>query len=84
MPLERRLMVWHAAGYYDESDDNERAYPVAGFLGNQNDCVHLDFGWRERILEKYELEYFKASELEWGTGEFAKFRDDPNNLVCCL
>jgi hypothetical protein len=26
------------------------------------------------------LEYFKASELEWGVGQFAKFRDNPSDL----
>jgi len=66
-----------AAGYFDESDDTERAYSVAGFLGHQKDCVYLDWAWRDRILNKYDLEYFKASELEAGAGQFRKFRDNP-------
>ena len=74
--------MWHAAAYFDESDDNDRAYAVAGFLAHQHDCVHLDLAWRDRILEKYELEYFKASELNAGTRQFAKFRDNPSNLDC--
>lgn len=74
---EGRFLMWVAAGYYDESFDVERGYAVAGFIGHQHDCVHLDLAWRERVLKKYGLKYFKASELEWGTGEFAKFRDDP-------
>lgn len=74
--------MWVAAGYYDESEDggSERGYAVAGFMGHQHDCVHLDLAWRERILDKYELDYFKTSELENGVQQFAKFRDDPSNL----
>ena len=69
-----------AAAYFDESDDHQHAYGVGGFLGNQFDCVYLEWAWREHILEKYDIKYFKASELEYGFGEFAKFRDDPKNL----
>ncbi|MGO8792847.1 MAG: DUF3800 domain-containing protein [Terriglobia bacterium] len=74
--------MWQAAAYFDESDDNDRAYAVAGFLGHQHDCVHLHWEWEERLLKKYELKYFKASELECGKGQFAKFRDnaDPKKL----
>ncbi len=77
VPSEGRFLMWQAAGYYDESDDFERGYAVAGFLGHQHDCVHLDFAWREKILDKYGLAYFKASELNCGKGQFAKFRDNP-------
>src|SRR5947209_20352106 len=35
LPREGGLLMWHVAGYYDESDDNERAYSMAGFLGHQ-------------------------------------------------
>lgn len=80
VPQEGRFLMWHVAGYYDESDDIERGYAVAGFVGHQHDCVHLDLAWRDRILDKYELEYFKASELSTGTEQFAKFRDDPSNV----
>lgn len=73
--------MWQAAGYYDESDDNEKAYAVAGFIGHQHDCVHFDLAWRERILNKYGIKYFKASELNSGTGEFARFRDNPKELT---
>src|SRR5215468_1215558 len=72
--------MWHMAGYYDESDDIARGYAVAGFIGHQHDCVHLDLAWREKVLQKYGIDYFKASELNAGTGQFAKFRDDPNKL----
>jgi hypothetical protein len=68
------------AAYFDESDDNERAYAMGGFIGNQFGCLHLDWAWRDQILDAYDLKYFKASELNSGTGEFAKFRDDPTRL----
>ena len=71
--------MWHVAGYYDESDDNDRAYAIAGFVGHQQDCVGLDIAWREKILKKWDIEYFKASELNAGRGQFAKFRDDPTS-----
>jgi len=71
------MLVMYAA-YFDESDDNDRAYGVGGFIGSQLDCVHMEWAWKEHILEKYDLKYFKASELEHGVGEFRKFRDDPN------
>ncbi len=31
-----------------------------------------------KLLDKYDLKYFKASELNTGKGQFAKFRDKPN------
>jgi hypothetical protein len=68
------------AGYFDESDDNERAYSIGGFIGNQFDCLHLEWAWKDRLPDPYNLKCFKASELEAGYGEFRKFRDDPNNL----
>jgi hypothetical protein len=77
---EGRFIRWHAAGFYDESDDFQSGYSVAGFIGNQHDCVHFDFAWKEKILDKYGLKYFKASELNAGGREFAKFRDDPSDL----
>jgi Protein of unknown function (DUF3800) len=76
--------VFCAAGYFDESDDNERAYSVAGFLGHQRDCVYLHWVWEERILKPYHLEYFKASELNAGTGQFAQHRDNPKGNLNAL
>ena len=69
-----------AAGYFDESDDNERAYSVAGFLGPQKDCLYLHWEWEKRILAPYNLEYVKASELNSGKGQFAQPRDNPKDL----
>ena len=73
-----------AAGYFDESDDNYRAFSVAGFLGHQRDCVYLHWAWEERILKPYHLEYFKASELNAGTGQFAQHRDNPKGNLNAL
>jgi hypothetical protein len=81
-PISQReslFVMWMAAGYFDESDDNDRAYAVAGFLGHQHDIVHLEWTWRDKILDKYGLDYFKASELEYGVGQFSKFRDNPKD-----
>jgi hypothetical protein len=72
------------AAYFDESDDKDHAFGVGGFLGSQLDCVHLEWAWKEKILDKYDLEYFKASELAHGTGQFRKFRDDPSNIRASL
>ena len=51
-------------------------HTVAGFVGNGHAALDLDMRWGE-LLEKYDLEYFKASEIEFGFGEFVKHRDDP-------
>jgi hypothetical protein len=72
--------MWSAASYFDESADEAQGYAVGGFMGHQLDCVHLDWIWREKILKKYNLAYFKASELEGGFGEFAQYRDNPKDL----
>lgn len=72
--------MWLTAAYFDESVENDRAYSIGGFIGHQLDCVLAEWQWRERVLDKYGLEYFKASELEWGFGQYAKFRDNPNDL----
>jgi len=65
------------AAYFDESDDNKQAYGVGGFIGHQQDCLHLEWAWQRDVLDKYDLKYFKASELEYGLGEFRKLRDNP-------
>ncbi len=67
------------AAYFDESDDNKQAYGVGGLLGNQHGCVHLEWTWQRDVLDKYDLKYFKASELEYGLGEFRKLRDNPDS-----
>jgi hypothetical protein len=69
------------AGYFDESTDEDTeglCYTVAGFIGNQHVTALLDLYWKD-VLDRYEIEYFKASELNAGTGQFQKFRDEPLN-----
>lgn len=73
--------MWLAGGYFDESFDKleDRCYTVAGYIGAQLPAVILDLRWKT-LLEKYQLAYFKASEIEFGYGEFVKHRDDPKNI----
>jgi hypothetical protein len=67
-----------AAGYVDESTDEgieDRSYSVAGFVGNGAAALELDMRWKD-LLTEYDLAYFKASEIEFGFGEFAKHREN--------
>jgi hypothetical protein len=73
--------MWLSAGFFDEStdEDTERAcYVIAGFIGAQLVTAKLELRWRD-LLDTYKIEYFKASELNAGTGQFQKFRDDPSD-----
>jgi len=82
IPSVRRYNMWMVAGFFDESTDESTegiCYTVAGFIGNQLITATLELRWR-CILDRYGLDYFKASELSAGTGQFQKFRDDPNNF----
>lgn len=75
--LELKLQL--AAGYFDESTDEggeNLCYVVGGFIGSQHATAILDLRWQD-ALRKYELDYFKASELNAGEGQFKKLRDDP-------
>lgn len=68
-----------AAGYFDESADGEfedRVFTIGGYIAGGPSGLQLDLRW-QALLDKYGLGYFKASELESGIGEFAKFRDRP-------
>jgi len=72
-----------AAGYFDESADGDfedRVFTVGGYVAGGASSLQLDLRWH-RLLDKYELAYFKASELESGIGEFAKFRDNPETAA---
>ena len=67
-------------GYFDESTDEDTqgiCYAVAGFVGSNAATAVLDMRWRD-LLTRYNLKYFKASELSAGEGEFRQYRDDPN------
>ena len=69
--------------YLDESTDEgslEFCYTVAGWLGADDAFLELDFKWGD-FLRKNGIAYFKASECEGGLEEFAKFRDDPEDMT---
>lgn len=78
--------MWLCAGYFDESVDEDiedRCFTIAGFIGPQYPAILLDFQWGDN-LKKWNLDYFKASEIELGFGQFAQYRDDPKNLKAPL
>ena len=75
-----------AAGFFDESSDEYLegvSYTVAGLVGNNHATAVLELRWRD-LLKKYEIKYFKASELNAGEGQFKKFRDDPTSTARML
>jgi len=71
--------------YFDESADErrEKVYAVAGYFGNQFDWLTFEGGW-EKLLSEYRLDYFKASECETLTGQFARYRKNPDDLTLPL
>ena len=73
--------MWLASGYFDESFDKfeDATYTVAGLVGSEWDALILDLRWQE-LLKRYNLAYFKASEIELGFGEFRQYRDDPQDV----
>jgi hypothetical protein len=80
-PVEEILM-WLAAGYFDESIDQDiedRCFSMAGFYGSQFAAAQLDLKWKD-TLGKWNLKYFKASEIEFGFGQFTQHRDFPDDL----
>jgi hypothetical protein len=82
-PLPREVSMPLAAGYFDESSDEgieDRSYCVAGFVGNGAAALELDMRWGD-LLGKYDLDYFKSSEIEFGFGQFAKHRYNPSKLT---
>jgi hypothetical protein len=71
-----------ALGYFDESTDEDthgQCYVVAGFMANNHSTAILELRW-STLLTKYNLQYFKASELNAGKGQFQQYRDDPDQL----
>lgn len=79
IPLGECSLMLLSAGYFDESYDRDECYTVAGLVAiNLQAALGLEWEW-ERLLALYGIDYFKASELEHGRGEFLKLRDDPAN-----
>jgi hypothetical protein len=70
--------------YLDESFDKRPsgAYVVGGFLGRSVSTFELERRW-EDLLQRPDIgiKYFKASDCNSGTGEFAKFVADPKNIT---
>jgi hypothetical protein len=68
------------SSYMDESFDKQPSgiFAVGGFLGKGVPVFELERGW-EKLLKRHGLKFFKASDCQNGTGEFAKFVVDPKN-----
>jgi hypothetical protein len=72
--------------YLDESFDPKQSgtprgiFAVGGVLGRGDPCFELERNW-EKLLKKYSLEFFKASQCEYGRGQFSKFVVDSSNIT---
>jgi len=75
--LPFKMMI---GSYMDESFDKKPAgmFAVGGILGRGVPIFELERGW-EKLLKREGLKFFKASDCQNGTGEFAKFVVDPKN-----
>jgi Protein of unknown function (DUF3800) len=70
--------------YMDESFDPNRSgtFVVGGLLGRSIPLFELERRWESlRKRPDIEIQYFKASECERGSGQFAKFVADPTNIT---
>lgn len=79
LALTSGMLMYLGVGYFDESYDDEtrgKCYTVAGLIGGQLATTVLALRWKD-LNKKWEIDYFKASELEVGEGQFKKFRDNP-------
>jgi hypothetical protein len=68
----------------DESFDKQPSglFAVGGILGRGVPLFELERGW-DKLLKhpEIDIQYFKASDCQSGTGEFAKFVVDPANIT---
>jgi hypothetical protein len=63
--------------FFDESERiATEIYGVGGLFGSNHATSILELRWRD-LLDRYQIEYYKSSELSAGEGQFKKFRDDP-------
>ncbi len=70
--------------YMDESFDTRRSgvFAVGGLLGRGVAFFELERRWEKlRKRTDIEIEYFKASECERGSGEFSKFVANPKHVT---
>jgi len=68
----------------DESFDarQQGVFVVGGFMGRGVPIFELDRRWEKlRKRPGIDIQYFKASECEHGTGQFAKFVADPKDIT---
>ena len=83
---KRESLLMLIGGYFDESTDEDtenRCYSVCGYVADGASALELSFAWAD-LLRKHNLKYFKASEIEYGFGEFRQYRDDTNNVTASL
>jgi hypothetical protein len=68
-------MVYHC--YLDDSKDAKQSvlYVSAGFFALRNEWNDLRTAWN-RTLKENGIEYYKSSEYNYLTGQFAKFRTE--------
>jgi hypothetical protein len=65
------------AGYFDESSDEDstaECYTVAGYIGPPHSALTIDLRWKD-VLSRFSLEYYKASEIASGWGQFKQHRE---------
>lgn len=84
--LKERMFLLVRNAYLDESADPKPVtgiyrgfFAVGGIIGNSIATFELERNW-EKVLVKYGLDYFKASECENGWKQFAKFVKDSKNI----
>ncbi len=65
--------------YLDESADEkaETVFTLAAYVSMTEEWLYKFSPEWEYKLRKYNLEYFRASECENGSGQFAQFRSHP-------
>jgi Protein of unknown function (DUF3800) len=68
--------------YLDESFDMKKSgfYAVGGFIAKGVPTFELERNW-EKCLKRHGLDYYKASQCESGTGQFAKFVSNPKKIT---
>lgn len=82
---EESVYLTVANSYMDESFDPKQGgkprgfFVVAGLMGRGVPFFALECLW-EKLLVKYGLDYFKASECENGWKQFKKLVKDPRNI----
>jgi hypothetical protein len=70
--------------YFDESWDarQEKILVFGGMIGRHEEWAKIEWPWKQ-LLDKYEIEYYRATEAEHARGQFKKppFRTVPDSLT---